>query len=289
MRGIVISLRAASALLAGLALLAEGTALGQAPLPIFDTHIHYSKAAWESFPPQAVLEMWRKAGIERAVVSSSPDDGTVMLYEAAPERVVPFLRPYRDDVNTGNWHQDPNLIAYLTGRLARGIYKGIGEFHAFDADIFARPQVRQMVALAAERGLYLYIHSGAEPVRRLLALDGRAKVFWAHAGMGEPPDVVGGLLDRYPALITETSFRASDIGAGGQLNPAWRTVLLKHKERILIGADTYITSRWADYGDIIGEHRRWLSQLPPDAAEAIAWRNAVRLFGSGGLKALEKK
>jgi predicted TIM-barrel fold metal-dependent hydrolase len=43
---------------------------------------------------------------------------------------------------------------------------------------------------------------------------------------------------------------------------------------------TYVTGRWDQYGRLIDEHRRWLAHLPKAAAEAIAWRNAQRLFGA---------
>lgn len=260
----------------------------QARIPVFDVHIHYSQAAWQQFGTQAVIELWNQAGIERAIVSSTPDDGTVKLYETAPTRVVPFLRPYRGPWNSGNWYDDPGLMDYLRERLKLGIHKGIGEFHMFEAEAAARPQVREMVKLAVERDLYLYIHSSAEPVRRLAALDSRAKILWAHSGMSEPPEVVAEMLARYPGLLTETSFRAGDINAGPGINPAWKAVMLKYPDRILVGSDTYITSRLAECGELIDEHRRWLAHLPQDVAEKIAWRNATRLFGTGGRPALEK-
>jgi hypothetical protein len=53
----------------------------------------------------------------------------------------------------------------------------------------------------------------------------------------------------------------------------------------MIGTDTYVTPRWGTYAAIVDEHRRWLAQLPRDVAEAIAYRNAVRLFGAGDARA----
>jgi hypothetical protein len=202
--------------------------------------------------------------------------------------VVPFLRPYRGQWNSGNWYDDPQLLDYLHERLKKGIHKGIGEFHMFDAAAADRPQVRAMVKLAVERNLYLYIHSSAEPVRRLAAIDPRAKILWAHSGMSEPPDVVGEMLARFPNLLTETSFRAGDINEGNGIDPAWKAVLLKYPQRVMVGSDTYITSRLAECGELIDEHRRWLAHLPPDVAKQVAWGNAARLFGTGGRAALEK-
>ena len=55
--------------------------------------------------------------------------------------------------------------------------------------------------------------------------------------------------------------------------------MLRHADRFMIGSDTYLTSRWEAYGDLIAQHRAWLAQLPPETARAIAFDNAARLFG----------
>ena len=46
----------------------------------------------------------------------------------------------------------------------------------------------------------------------------------------------------------------------------------------MIGSDTYVNGRWQQYGDILAFDRRWLDQLPRAIAEAIAFRNAARVF-----------
>lgn len=254
-----------------------------AALPIFDVHVHYSQAAWSAFPPEAVIRTLQQAGVARAIVSSSPDDGSLTLQRAEPSRFVPMLRPYRGDVGTGNWTEAEGVAAYLAERLQRGTYAGIGEFHLHDEAQAQRPNVQAAVRLAHARGIFVYVHANAGPVRALL--DGRPdlKVLWAHAGMSEPADVVDAMLERHPLLMTEVSFRAGDIGrTNGGIDPAWAALMTKHRDRFLIGTDTYTTGRWEQYGDLIAQHRLWLAALPPEVAQAIAWRNAVRLFGDGG-------
>ena len=83
-----------------------------AKLPIFDAHIHYKEPAWEVYPPDVAIGLMKKSGVEKALVSSSPDEGTRMLYREDPERIIPFLRPYHEDINSGNW--------YLRDRVPRG-------------------------------------------------------------------------------------------------------------------------------------------------------------------------
>ncbi|MCH8090812.1 MAG: hypothetical protein IIC57_00515 [Proteobacteria bacterium] len=81
-------------------------------LPIFDTHVHYSQEAWRTFSPSAILDKLTAAGVARALVSSTPDDGTLMLYRADRERIVPILRPYRDGADMDRWFRDRGVIDY---------------------------------------------------------------------------------------------------------------------------------------------------------------------------------
>lgn len=267
-----------------LTVLAASAASAQPRLPIFDTHVHYSEPAWREYPPDAVDALLKRAGVARALVSSTPDDGTLALNRRDADRYVPMLRPYRGGVGSSNWFQDPDLAAYLEGRLSAGIYRGIGEFHLFDARHVDTPQVRRVVELAISRDIFVHIHSNEAPVRALIALDRRLKILWAHAGMSEPPEVVGALLDASPVLWTELSFRAESIAPGGKLDDAWRALFLRHRHRFMIGTDTYVTPRWGEYLDLVEQHRNWLGQLPPDIASDIAWRNAARLFGAGNAR-----
>ena len=249
--------------------------------PIFDTHVHYSQAAWATYDPAAVFAVMDAAGVRRALVSSTPDDGTLRLYRAGAGRVVPMLRPYHDDLTPSNWTRSPDVRAYLGERLARGVHRGIGEIHLDDETAAKTPAVEWLAATAVARDLFVHVHSDAAPLRALLAIDSRLKVLWAHAGMSAPPAVVGELLADHPRLWTEVSFRGFDIAPGGKLDAAWRDLFMGHRDRFMVGTDTYVTERWDAYGDLVAEHRRWLAQLPRDVAEAIAWGNAARLFGAG--------
>ncbi|MSP51167.1 MAG: hypothetical protein EXQ91_02055 [Alphaproteobacteria bacterium] len=91
------------------------------------------------------------------------------------------------------------------------------------------------------------------------------------------------MLSRYPTLITELSSRAGDIGRG-EIDPLWRSVLVTFSDRIMIGTNTCVTGRWSDYKRLVEEHRAYLYKLPRAISEAIAYKNAVRLFGDGGRK-----
>ena len=77
------------------ALLVGSAARADQEMPIFDAHLHYSHDAWQLVPPQAFVDILKKANIRRAMVSSSNNEGTRMLQEKAPDVIVPELRPYR--------------------------------------------------------------------------------------------------------------------------------------------------------------------------------------------------
>ena len=259
-------------------LLAAGTLHAQpADLPIFDTHIHYSAPDWAEYPEDRILGILDKAGVRRALVSSTPDEGTERLYRRDPKRIVPILRPYRTRDDISHWYQDLSVLPYLESRLALGIHKGIGEFHLFGGQT-STPVIRRLVELAVQRGLYLHAHSDDLAIVELFSLEPRLRVIWAHAGMSATPQTVGALLDRYPTLWVDLAIRNGDVAPGGTLDPAWRALFLRHPDRFLAGTDTWVTSRWEALPGSVAEVRTYLKQLPPDVAEQIAWKNATRLF-----------
>ena len=269
--------------LLGAVLLESGPAQSQSVgsqrghLPLVDAHIHYSAPDWASHPPERVLAILARAGIQRALVSSTPDDGTLALYEKDPRRIVPMLRPYRTREDMGTWWDDPTVIPYLEARLKRRVHRGIGEFH-LHADQARTPVIKRLVALAARGDLVLHAHSDEAAIIELFKLEPRLRIIWAHAGMSSGPREVGALMDRYPTLWADLSIRNADVAPGGVLDPDWRALLVRHADRFLVGTDTWTTSRWDALADSIAEVRVYLSQLPPDVAGKIAFRNAQRLF-----------
>jgi len=262
--------------IAGIAL-RTAAALAAQDLPIFDVHIHYSQPAWDAYPPEVALAILDRGGVSRALVSSTPDDGTLRLHAKAPERIVPEVRPYRTQGDIGSWTKDRAVLAYVEERLKRGIYKGIGEFHLGAGEVNdAVP--RAFVDLAARHGIVLHCHCDEAAVEGLAKIRADARVLWAHAGMSAPAATVERLLDGYPNLWVELALR-SDVAPGGALDPAWRALFLKHPGRFMVGTDTWVNSQWDRLPEILNGFRAWLRQLPPDVAAKIAHGNADRLFG----------
>jgi len=104
-------------------------------------------------------------------------------------------------------------------------------------------------------------------------------LIWAHTGIGgSSVERVDALLQKYPGLITEISYRQGLTCEGSQLCPAWRALMLKYSERFLIGFDTCANQRWATHAEFIQAYRVWLGGLPADVARRVAWENGARLF-----------
>jgi hypothetical protein len=245
-------------------------------VPLFDAHVHYSENQHSEVPLADALKILDKAGVRMALVSSTSDEGTMLLYRAAPGRVVPELRPYRTRDDMGSWHRDPAIPGHLLERLKLGVHKGIGEFH-LHGDEAKSNVVRDVVRIAVERNLVLHAHSDTRAVQGLFAHDARARVLWAHAGFTGPEEV-GAMLARYPNLWVETAIRG-DIGRGGRLEAGWRDLFVKYQDKILVGTDSYVVSRWRAMPEILGEVRAWLATLPPAVGEKLAWRNGAKLYG----------
>ena len=107
------------ATIAGVLMASGAYAADMAGVPIFDAHVHYSEDAWEAYPPDEVKARMDNAGVRWALVSSSPDDGTLTLARNDPDRIVPELRPYREGAGSGDWLQHPGTIEYLRGQACQ--------------------------------------------------------------------------------------------------------------------------------------------------------------------------
>jgi len=65
-------------------LFAPGLPAGaQAPLELFDAHLHYNDEAAIVFPVAEVLRLFRTNGVTAILATSRPNDGTRALVEAA--------------------------------------------------------------------------------------------------------------------------------------------------------------------------------------------------------------
>lgn len=256
--------------------LAVAGAAVAADLPIFDAHLHYSHDAWESVPPKAAIALLRKAGLRRALVSSSNDDGNQMLYAEAPDLILPSLRPYRTRGEISTWVRDDTVITYLEQRLARHKYVAIGEFHLY-GDNAELPVPRRMVQLAKQYKLLLHAHSDADAIERLFKQWPEARILWAHSGFDQP-ERLREMLKKHANLWCDLAFR-TDHGSGGKVGPEWKAVFLEFPDRFMVGTDSFTPERWPYVVEHANWSREWMKDLPPAVAERIAYKNGEAVFG----------
>jgi predicted TIM-barrel fold metal-dependent hydrolase len=252
------------------------TVMADTALEIFDGHIHYSSDVWDKLPPQRALELLAEAGITRALVSGTPGEGAERLYREAPDRVVPFLRPYSKPEHRYTWSGEAGILNYLREQLARVPYRGIGEFHLSGEDVH-NPVVGEVVTLALERDLALHAHTDLAGIEVLLAQAPGIPVIWAHGGFDVPATTLRELLAKHKHLYIELSFREG-ITEDGKLTSVWYELMTEFSTRFLTGMDTYTPGRWVELPELAAEARSWLKQLPEEVAHNIAYGNAARLF-----------
>ena len=253
---------------------------GAQDLPIFDAHMHYKEPAWDRYSVSDIIDLMDRNSVAMGFVSSSPDEGTIMMLAYAPSRVVPALRPYHGEAGSSNWTRFPGMAEYLKGRLERYPHQGIGEFHIRSIDPSDAPLLREVIKMAKARDILLHVHSDAAAVRWLYQMDPEVRILWAHAGLSESPETVDALMSEYPTLLADTALRDFFIlGRQGALNPEWEAIIMRYQDRLMLGSDTWVTSRWDEYSTTIATMREWLAKLPRDVAEKIAFRNAERIFG----------
>ncbi|MES2424574.1 MAG: amidohydrolase [Pseudomonadota bacterium] len=274
--------------------IAQGVAAADYSGPLFDAHLHYNDEAQQAHPVPDVLARLQRNGVAAAIANSRPNDGTLALAAAgaaareAGVTVVPFVRLYRNRADYDSWFNDESIYAMVLAELARGTaagpYRGLGEFHLYDSANANGPVARKLLRLAAEKQLVVLAHVDDTAIDLLLAhaadMPTPPRLVWAHTGIGGAPVArVEALLQRYPTLMGELSYRPGLTCEGGLLCPEWRALLLKFPDRFLVGSDTWVNQRWLYYDGLMQGYRTWMGDLPPDVARKVAWGNGARLFG----------
>jgi Amidohydrolase len=266
--------------------------------PLFDAHLHYNEEAWNGnagpHPLADVLARMQRNGVRAIVANSRPNDGTKSLAAAQSDTaqagvaVVPFIRLYRNRADYSTWFQDESIYQMVLDELARGTpagpYQGIGEFHLYDSQNANGPVAKKLMALADDKGLAVLAHVDDAAIDLLMqntpSKGQKTKLIWAHTGIGGASlERVRALLQKYPQLLGELSYRPGLAGADGKLSPEWRALVLAFPTRFVIGSDTWVNQRWMYYDELMQGYRAWLGDLPPDVARHIGWDNAARRFG----------
>lgn len=281
-------------------------------LPLADLHFHPSAG----LDAQEFLRDMDRAGAQWAGGGAmGPDYLWDRFVRAAPNRFVPFagqvIGHFIRTSGEAAWTLTSfGMTAYLEdleADLRAGRFRGIGELHvnnvgshepSFPATRYPAdsPLMRRLLTLAATYQVPLSVHMDAEPasvaeLERLLTLDRKGTVLWAHCGTWADAGLVRRLMAEHPNLFCELSYRDDRyVGPRSQYVPitgfqrrlqsGWKALLEEYSDRFLIGTDTHLSGGrpgW-DYKEIIDFFRAVLAQLSPEAARRIGYENARRIF-----------
>jgi predicted TIM-barrel fold metal-dependent hydrolase len=198
--------------------------------------------------------------------------------------VVPFIRLYRNRADYGSWFGDETIYTMVLDELAHGTaagpYRGLGEFHLYDSANANGAVAARLMRLAQDKDLVVLAHVDDAAIDLLLTHAPKARLIWAHSGIGGVPvERVRELIKRHPSLIGELSYRPGLTDSSGHLSAAWKALFAEFPSRFVIGSDTWVNARWGDYESLMLAARLWLGDLPPATAQRIGWRNAADLFG----------
>ena len=237
----------------------------------------------QDYDPAAVLVLLDQAGVRRGVrlEHTRRRDGASSTRRRRTASFRCCARIARRG-SSRTWHQDPTVVPYLEQRLARPIYRGIGEFHLTGSDARA-PVVRQVAELAARHGLFLHCHCDAEAVE-----DSRSGSRRESGCSGPTPAWARGRtrwgVSSEPRRSSSWSSRSARTWRReGSWTRGGGTSSCAIPTASWWGPTPGFASRWASYVDVQAAARAWLRQLPPDLARRLASENAESLARGGSL------
>ena len=189
---------------------------------------------------------------------------------------------------------NPAEARRLDSLLANGAYRALGEVHIrqvsrkIDRKV-DDPAFSLILEVAAKHQAPVVIHAelndeAAERLERALKNHPKASIILAHGGSADPK-ILEGLLARNPNLMVDLSgmhfLRSPSLATEkGPLDSRWKALIEKRTDRFLMGIDIWAPQLFepAILDRFMAWTRRILGELAPEAAEQVAYKNAVRLF-----------
>ncbi|HUL32062.1 MAG TPA: amidohydrolase family protein [Thermodesulfobacteriota bacterium] len=212
------------------------------------------------------------------------------------------------------------LLRFAESKLQTGIFRGVGEFilwhYPYDFPSGPRggtvkipadtPLMKRFLDLAARYRVPVIIHyeiddESFSALKRMLEYGRGATIVLAHGGRADPPTLMA-ILDEYPNVFCDLGGMTRHGGYGrvsggqgrwtvknpiddgtGHLRREWKALYEQYPDRFMIGTDLAHPEPWVipgHYKLCIDEFRTLLSDLSPDAAERIGFKNAQKLFGT---------
>lgn len=238
-----------------------------------------------------------------------------MIQDTPPEAVDDAVRAKFRALAEGIAAQGAVVFGEVTAHHLS--MKAMGQQHGYQWVPADHPLLLLLADIAAERGLPIDLHldlvpedmprpdlpifndktpmslkGNAAAFERLLAHNPKTVFIWAHAGTDPMRTrtlaLQRAMLAKYPNL--HMSLRLSRSGQheaialnnGRAFKPVWVALLKEFPDRFVLGTDFFHgpadSAGRGPEEDSLGNYRLAVSRLPPEIAEAIAFRNAQRIF-----------
>ena len=260
----------------------------ESSLRLIDAHSHHEREYQAQFNCDDVIGALNEAQVERILITSHSNYSSQSCFKQYPERIIPFYSVYGGALDKQTWMHQPVKVDEARVALEGENFAGIGELHIFAKDRGSEV-LEGLVELAQQHRLPMLIHGDAEVIERVFAINPQARVLWAHLGTKPEIDLLQQMLERFPnGLYIDTSVRDTlllgNLIVNGpepsRLSPEWRAFLVRNQDRLLAAIDTYSLNRWRNYAEVADQVRLWLTQLPLEVAQKLAFSNAHRFFNS---------
>lgn len=259
-----------------------------------DAHAHYISKIL-SF--DQVIKIMDKAGIDQIVLFVNPGELENNI-EKYPNRIIPFLSPYKYYKMTGEKKLIPRTISLADKELSKGRFKGFGEillrlhkikFAPDGIHVPAdSPDMLKVYDIAAKYNIPVNLHIDNEyssELENALAHNRNTKIIWAHCGYSSH-EKIRKLFSKHPNLYGDLSILADPTKGRSRmitdddniLLPEWKKIFEDYSHRLMFGSDMGMSiSRYNQTPEIINHYRKLLYQLKPEAAENLAYKTILSI------------
>ena len=268
---------------------------------MIDAHAHFRSRAVSI---DELVSFVNQAHISKVVLFAGAGD-LQDAYRKYPDRVIPFLRPFKRDPSTKKMMIPEDSPGVIEEQLKSGIFKGIGEItlrlHPLpgvapegDNNPADSPVMLEIYDIAAKYGVPVNVHVDFEysdELERALEHNRKTIIIWAHCGYADP-SLIRRMMDSHSNLFADLSI-ILDPSKGkhaqlhrnpdGSINQKWKIFLEDYSDRLMFGTDMGMSKeRYAKTSEVTDYYRGLLYQLSPEAAENIAYKTILRILETKG-------
>lgn len=292
--------------------LPEGASNGEETqgISISDAHAHLFDDS--QFIDELIIEMNKKQIRKTVLFGSADQDYTnnstyvggirdeynQKILEACdkyPDKLFPILSGFNP--------QSENSVGYVENQLNTGKWKGIGEIYMIQESlqnyktVADHPVMLQIYQVLAEFNAPIFFHyerwmqEDVDALYEVIEQNPEVEFVWVHFAHINDLDELENALGRYPNLYISWEGPVSQTilleKSRGHIETFEKYVNLfdKYPDRFMIGTDVGCMEEFLTptlnlpYENVMAIHRELLSELSPQTAERIAYKNLEELIG----------